>query len=408
MSISPRSTCWWSSALAIVGVLTLAAAQPPQNTEKVPPFLEEFQPGKLRDLTPFLDDYYSRTDPPVVDEEVWIKGEGADRGGLRRDFMAYWARPKRKDPLPAVVLAYDDAKLAGWMPAVAIELATIGYAVLAVDLQHKPIIGDLEHLADEEPQRRLSDCMRWLRCRAEVLPNRLGVIGFGVSGRQALLFASSRQIQACVICDAATTLTDAERRGLRGTPVLVVHGDDHALNGFASLLNKERITQKIHAAKSKAGFLGPPGSKTYNHDAAEDAWVAIYNFLEKHVEDAKPAETVARPAKSALTISDMMRAVNDPSGVRGTLSKALETQPKTARQWSQVRAHAALIAELGTWLQAQTPPKGPAGHWQEQAQAFSAAAAAIVDAAERRDHALAQRRLADLAGKCAACHNVHR
>ena len=67
-----------------------------------------------------------------------------------------------------------------------------------------------------------------------------------------------------------------------------------------------------------------------------------------------------------------------------------------------------LIAELGTWLQTQAPPKGPAGHWQEQAQAFTAAATAIVDAAERRDHALAQRRLADLAGKCAACHNEHR
>src|SRR5438270_7741346 len=199
MSISPRSTCWWSSALTLAGVLTLASAQPPQKPQTVLPFLEEFQTSKARDLPPFLEDFYARTDPPVVDEEVWVEGEGLNPRSI---FAAFWARPKRKEPLPAVVLAYDDAKLAEWMPAIAIDLASIGYAVLAVDLEYKPILGDMAGIADKEPQRRLSDCMRWLRRRADVLPNRLGVIGFGLSGRQTLLLASSRQVQACIVCDA--------------------------------------------------------------------------------------------------------------------------------------------------------------------------------------------------------------
>ena len=407
MSISPRSTCWWSSALAIVGVLTLAAAQPPQKTEKVPPFLEEFQTGKPHDLSLFLDDFSARTDPRIVMEDVW-----SFRGNALGQFGDFLARPEGKKPLPAIILAFNEKTLSTWMETNARHLASIGYAVYVVRLDFKLRIDDLNF--DKEPQQRLAYCMQWLRERPDVLPNRLGVVGFGACGRQALLFASSRAVQACVVC--GTTLLPAAPhllRGLRGTPVLVVYGaeDPPSPEGpvFAKVLSAEGIVCKLHAApKSRAEFLGPPERKEYNHDAAEDAWVAIYNFLEKHVEDAKPAEAVARPAKSALTISDMMRAVNDPTGVRGTLSKALGTEPKTARQWGHVRAHAALIAELGAWLQTQAPPKGPAGHWQEQAQAFTAAAAAIVDAAERRDHALAQRRLADLAGKCAACHNEHR
>ncbi len=318
MSISPRSMCRWSSVLGLIGVAALAADQPPQKPKTVPPFLDEFQASKPRDLPLFLDDFKARTDPPVLTEDVVFLGEG---GGPFGSFTAFWARVEGKQALPAVLLAYNDASLATWMQTNARHLASIGYAVLAIPLNYRPVQGDLFGIFNKYPERQLSAGMRWLRGRADVLPNRLGVVGFGgPSGREALHFASSRAVQACVVCDPFVPTEPSVIRGLRGTPVLAVYGADggNDVLGFAWRLTKEQIPHKLHAApKARPGFLGPPNSETYNHDAAEDAWVAIYNFLEKHVEDARPAEGPARPAKSIATIADIMRAVNEPAGLRG-------------------------------------------------------------------------------------------
>jgi dienelactone hydrolase len=419
MSTSPRSTCRWSSVtrsaaalgLIVVGALlaALLAAQPPQKPREVPSFLDEFKGAKTtgpRELPLFLDEFRASTDPPLDARDVEIPSAlGVLRG--------FWVRPEGSQPLPAVILVCDEDPLTAWMQTNARHLASIGYAVLAVSLQPRRL--ETARAESNEPVlAELSAAVRWVRGRAEVTPNRLGAVGWGWTGSHVLAIAGAMAMQACVVCDAPLPTEPELVLGLRGTAVLLVYGasdrrSEHEGPAFARRLGARQGECKLHVApKAAAGFLGPPERKTYNHDAAEDAWVAIYNFLEKHVEDARPSTSATRPAKSALTIADMMRSVNEPTGVRGALSRALEKQPESARQWGQVRAHAALIAEAGTWLQTQPPPKGPAGHWQEQALAFTEAASAIVDAADRRDYAAAQLRLVQLAGKCAACHEEHR
>jgi dienelactone hydrolase len=400
----------------VLGVCAIAVGQPPLSSQKVPPFLDEFQSSKLRDLPLFLDEFHLRTDPPARTENVWVRVQGdggwfGDHGGLD-SIPGFWARVERKEPLPAILLVYDDAKLDTWMQTNARHLASIGYAVLAVWLECRSMVGDLNGTFNDRPQAELSACMRWLRRRPEVLPGRFGVVSLGsLSGRQTLMFASSRQVQACVVCDGFVESYANVLRGLRGTPMLAVYGaDDQRSSHEARRLEQKHAPCKLYAApNARTGFLGPPDSKAYNHDAAEDAWVAIYNFLEKHVEDARPAEIAAPPAlKSVATVADIMKAINDPSGVRGTLSRALEQPPKTDREWRHIRATAALMAQSGVWLEGQAPPKGSVTQWQEQARAYTAAAQAIVDAADRREHGAAQQALQRLAGQCAACHHEHR
>jgi hypothetical protein len=103
-----------------------------------------------------------------------------------------------------------------------------------------------------------------------------------------------------------------------------------------------------------------------------------------------------------------MQAVNEPAGLRGTLSRALEQKPRTLREWGRIRANAALVAEAGGWLEQRTPPRGRADHWKEQSRAFTSAARAIVSAADRHDYPAARRGLQQLAAHCAACHEEHR
>ena len=103
-----------------------------------------------------------------------------------------------------------------------------------------------------------------------------------------------------------------------------------------------------------------------------------------------------------------MEAVNAPAGLRGTLSRALEQKPATNREWSRIRANAALVAEAGGWLEQCIPPRGRPDHWKEQSRAFTSAARALVSAADRRDYPAARRGLRQLAAQCAACHEEHR
>jgi hypothetical protein len=243
------------------------------------------------------------------------------------------------------------------------------------------------------------------------------VVGWGWAGGQALALAAAMPVQACVSCDGPIPEDTSHILGLRGTNLLRIFGSEDvraqkALPVFREALRAAQVPLRFHVAKgARAGFMGPPGQPAYAHEAAEQAWIHIYEFLEKYVEDASPdrptADATAGP-KPVATIADIMRGVNDPAGLRGTLSKALEQEPASAREWERVRANAALIAEAGNWLEKLPPRKGARGHWQEQARAFTSTAQAIVAAADRHDFPGARQGLQQLAAQCAACHAQHR
>jgi dienelactone hydrolase len=422
MSTFPQSIFWSSKAARMSGVLAVVLAtvavvsalpQPtPKNADqgdKLPSFLDEFQAAKPRALPLFLDDFLAETDTPLIEKAVRFPSAVGPVNG-------FWVRPEHKQPLPAVLLVYDEDSWTDWMKLNSRHLASIGYEVLTVNVHERRRAASRSKngasITDEATLAELSAAVRWLRSRTEVLPNRLGVVGWNWSGGQALALASATALQACVVCDAPLPSERVLIVGLRETPVLGVFGghQGEGLAEFRQMLAAQQTTCKFHVVNGvHPGFLGPPDKKPYSHDAAEDAWVAIYHFLEKHVEDARPANAVAREAlKSTATIADIMLAVNDGAGLRGALGKALEQEPSSVKQWQRIRANAAVMAEAGGWLQTRTPAKGSESHWKEQAQAFRAAAETLVQAADQREYAAARRALQGLSGQCAACHQEHR
>lgn len=401
-----------------MGVCGLAAAwialarQPAPKTGTLPPLLDEIQ-GKetARNLPPFLDDFLADTEPKIAAEAVRFPS-------VLGPVEGYWARPEVKERLPAVLIVYDDDAWTAWMRENTRHLASVGYGVLTVKLKQRPPSppgrgagGEGAPFADEAALARMAAAQRWLRGRADVLPGHLGVIGFGSSGRPALDFAAATAVQACVICDADLPADTGTLIGLRETPLLAVLGETdrraERWPAFVKALAAGPVTPMRHLAKGvPAAFTLHAGRNAEADEAADQTWAAIYQFLEKHVEDARPAPVAGREA--IASIADMMRAVNEPAGLRGTLGKALAVEPKSQKEWQRIRGHAALIAEAGVWLGRQPPPKGPVGHWKSQADAFAAAAETIAHAADRRDYPAAQRGLANLAGQCAACHTEHR
>jgi carboxymethylenebutenolidase len=410
MNTFRRSTFRWTEAATTIGalgfalvVLTFVSGQqkpppkPPAGTGELPPFLEAFQGHK---------------ETPIVTRKVQFPSALGQVDGL-------FARPDTREPLPALLLVHDEKAWTGWMETNARNMAGIGYGVLVIDVHRRRQAANREAapraFTDEATLSELSAAVRWLRGRADVLPNRVGVVGWGWSGGQVLALAAATSVQGCVCCGSPIPEDPSLILGLRGTRLLCLFaGDDgavrKALPAFRKALTAAGVQGKLHVADElHRGFLAPHGREPGIHPAADSAWVEIYEFLGKHVEGAGTvAGAGGSRVKPFATVADIMRAVNSPSGLRGALSQGLQKEPAGDRQWERVRANAALVAEAGVWLEARTPARGSPRHWKEQARAFTTAAEAIITAADRHDYSAARRGLQQLATRCAACHDEHR
>ncbi len=381
-----------------LALLVLAGAS---GTRSAPPPPED-------EPSPFLKLFKGTKPPPVVAKNITFASAVGSGSG-------YLARPDTSERLPAILLIPGKEGLTDWMKEATRDLASVGYVALAVAPQHggnRP-----SDPADEKDLAELWAALRWLRRRPDIQPDRVGVVGWSRSGGLALALAEATSLQACVVCDAHVPDDPALLARLRGTALLGLFGGKEPAVGkaaatFRKALTKAGLPNKVVVYDSAgAGFMGPPESKGYDSEVADRAWIEVYEFLGKYVEDALPC-TAAAPSTGAppavATIADVMRAVNGPTKVRDALSQELKEKPAGPRQWDHVRADAALIAEAGNLLQARTPRKGAHDHWLEQAKAFTAAAQTIVSAADRRDYPAAQRGLKELGERCAACHEQHR
>jgi carboxymethylenebutenolidase len=366
-------------------------------------------------LPPFLDEFRANREPAAVTREVAIP----TAAGTLKGFLA---RPDTQERLPGVLL-HDEAGLNGWLRDRARELCILGYVVLVPDLKKRlpasgKSPGPVALLEDEQLLAEVSAAVRWLRRRPDVLPERVGVVGWSWGADLALALAASTPVQGCVVCHGTLTGDPALFGGLRTTPLLVVvAGKDPALPAFRKALEDTQVlyTARVFDGVS-AGFMRPQPGKPAAHKETEEAWVEIYNFLGKYVEDAPdngpvfPKAGKSAPAREAPTaaIADLMRAVNETVGVRGTLLVMLEKEPGGLQEWKTIRANAAVVVETGVLLEHLTPPRGTHGHWLEQVRAYTAAARKVVAAADRQDSAGARRGMEELAGRCAACHKQHR
>jgi dienelactone hydrolase len=370
-----------------------------------------------RPLSPFLDDFRAHRQPALIARDVAFQSAvGLEHG--------YLARPNTPERLPAVLLIPGKNGLDAWMKGNARHLAGIGYVTFAVTLSDggssssNPVRGPDAAWSEEKTIARLAAAVRWLRRRREVQADQFGVIGWDSGAGHALALAASTRVQACVVCDRPVSSDAATYAGLRAVPLLAIFAGKHRttrdrLPSFRKTLRQAGVPHRIQVFEGVgAGFMQTAEAQGKVREAADRAYFEIYEFLDKHVEGgaheppATPRDATGR--KEVATIADLMRAVNSPSGVRGSLIKALEHEPAGAREWQRVRANAALVAEAGRLLENRRPPRGPAGDWEKQVRTFTADAESIARAADQRDYRGSVRGLKELATRCAECHRRHR
>jgi hypothetical protein len=266
-----------------------------------------------------------------------------------RQVAAYLVTPAAKQRLPGVLLASGREGLTESLRRFAREFAGTGYVALAVDSRGDQAGSPSPLLrAMAAASDELADAMNWLTARPAVDPERVGAIAW-----------------------------------------------NDAFDAVARLAGNGGV--RVYPARL-ASQTGMP----------EDAWVGIYEWMSKNVEEAPAFVPLLQPAPPFVRIVDIMRAINSDQGVRGRLARALATKPANDAQWEQVRSDAAMMVEGGDLLLAERPPKGSAAGWRMRAAGFRSAAETLLGAVERRDFAAAQQSLRELPQTCSACHAEYR
>jgi dienelactone hydrolase len=376
--------------------------------------------------SPLFLDVFRAQDVAIVTKRVeWAGALGAQHGWL--------VRPESTERLPALLLVAGD-QTSDFLLQSARELAGVGYVVLIAELDRNANAAPVgaasskqfEAMLRESGLAQLCSATRWIQSRVDVLPAKIGVLGWGTMARWALEVAAAQNLQAVVLVDVGLPLLidPPLSVGLRQTAVLLVCGrsggtalESERLANFERDLATGHIQhRRVDFKNAKPNFMESRHSATDDAKSADHAWFEIYEFLGKHVEDAEPQTRLlskrntqdAPPVRPAVSIADVMRAVNGPAGIRGGIAQSLNVSPREEKDWKLLRARAAVMADSGTLLLGLRPSRGDATRWQRHTASYRDAAAALAAAADRRDLADARRAFDRLNGTCGKCHADHR
>ncbi|HEY7310577.1 MAG TPA: dienelactone hydrolase family protein [Gemmataceae bacterium] len=226
----------------------------------------------------------------------------------------FLCRPeKTKRPSPGLILIHDANGLTGWTKDQAFRLSSRGYVVLAVDLYRGEMPKNLKgaNLRDRGPpeERALGDlkaAMDYLAGRADVDPDALGAIGFGLGGGYALEAAvRDPRLRAVVNC-YGRLITDPKRLApLRATLFCVFAGKYEgnsmdAIDQFIQAMNKagKTMPNPLFCPDCGYGFFDPANWPTYGKpkDAkVKDAWKQIDAFLDGQLKATGPRPRGGQP-----------------------------------------------------------------------------------------------------------------
>ncbi len=226
------------------------------------------------------------------------------------DIQAYVARPLTPGPHPVVIMVHEWWGLNPAIVGMAKALAQEGYIVVAPDIFRGSstswiprAIYQVSSTSDEQINTDLDAVHTWLTQQPDVLPGKIGVIGFCFGGRSALRYSlhNPNGIAATGVFYGMATTDPAELAVLKA-PVLGVFGGadasipvsqvqalEHGLQQ-AGVVNTVTIyPEQPHAFVSDAEAIKRPG-------AAQDAWRQLLGFLGTNLKGSTAGHTLPSTA----------------------------------------------------------------------------------------------------------------
>src|SRR5579863_6299588 len=178
----------------IVGPVILLAAADGLAAGQLDGGAKTASPRALGDRSLFLDRFQSQLKVTIAATPVkWVSAIGEHRGLL--------FRPETGEQLPALVLIANEQAREFYQQS-ARDLSSIGYVVLLVEnglRNHTP--REIVRLRQDDERERetalakLGAAVRWLQRRADVFPEKLGVLGWATGTHRALELAAAERLQ---------------------------------------------------------------------------------------------------------------------------------------------------------------------------------------------------------------------
>lgn len=213
----------------------------------------------------------------------------------KETISGFLALPDTPGPHPAVIVIHEWWGLNDWVKQQTEKLAEQGYVALAVDLYRGKVAADpdeahelMRGLPQDRAIRDLQSGFVYLAMRKDVLPNRIGSVGWCMGGGLSLQLAiHTPRLAACVV-NYGSLPTDPNDIQQIIAPVLgnfgaedrgITPADVAAFEKTMKGLNR-RIDVKIYDGAGH-GFENPNNAAGYRAEAAADAWARTLAFLKK-------------------------------------------------------------------------------------------------------------------------------
>lgn len=208
------------------------------------------------------------------------------------DAFVVW--PTGREPAPAVVVVHEAWGMNGHIRAVARRLAQEGYVVIVPDLFRGPVTddpGSARELAlgvDEE--RALDDlaaAVAWLRGESRVVGARVGVLGLGMGGRLAELYALRDSTLAAAVMFYGGPETDPAKVAALRVPLQAHFGEADPdigagqVEALRAALAQSGNTADVYVYPGAGNAFLNASGPSYHRDAARQAWARMLQFLQK-------------------------------------------------------------------------------------------------------------------------------
>lgn len=210
----------------------------------------------------------------------------------------YLARPNDDAQHPGIVVIQEWWGLVQHIKDVSRRLAHAGYVALAPDLYH----GEATSEPDEarklamglDMDRALNEIMaaaRTLQKMDEVMPKKIGVVGWCMGGAAALgvvTWQSDVEIGATVAFYGRPPAVEDVAK--IQTPVLGLYGSEdsgipvRSVREFEEALQTHRIPHEIHIYEgAQHAFFNETRPNIYHPEAAKDAWQKTLDWFQRHL-----------------------------------------------------------------------------------------------------------------------------
>ncbi len=205
--------------------------------------------------------------------------------------------PQGKGPFPALVVIHEWWGLNDWVKEQASKLADQGYVTLAVDLYRGKVATtpDEAHeimrgVPEDRANRDLLAATSYLRTQKNIVPNRVGSIGWCWGGGYSLNLAlNDPKLKVAVINYGHLATDDASLKKINAAMLGIFGGQDRGIlpadvNKFEAQLKALGKTAEIHIFPDAGhGFENPMNKQTYRAEDAAQAWKLTVDFLAKNL-----------------------------------------------------------------------------------------------------------------------------